>query len=49
MAKKMKVPPAAAKMAGVNNPKSYKAMPPKGKSAAANKGGGRALRAPKKR
>lgn len=42
--KRKKVPKAAADMAGKNNPTSYKAMPPKGKSSAANKGGGRKLR-----
>lgn len=47
--KKKNVPPAGAKMAGDNNPKKMKAMPPKGKSAAANRGGGRALRSNSKR
>lgn len=40
----MAVPPAAAKMAGDNNPKSIRAMPPKGRSDASNRGGGRLLR-----
>lgn len=43
------VPKAGAKAAGDNNPGSLKAMPPKGRSAAGNRGGGRALRKNSKR
>lgn len=38
------VPKAGAKMAGDNNPKSIRAMSPKGRSDASNRGGGRLLR-----
>jgi hypothetical protein len=39
------VPPAAAPMVGPRNPASLRAMPPKGKSSASNKGTGLLLRA----